>query len=305
MKIGFIGCGVYALALARILKINNCKIVMWSKFKGETGELEKKYDYINFTNNFEDIQNSDLIIVAIPSSFVIDTLEEYKNYYMGEDILIASKGILRDSSFISDSVKRILNTDKISVISGPTFAVDIEDKIPLGLSLGSNQEKSLSLVKKAFETDYLKLEVIDDVEGIEFCGSVKNVIAISTGIIDGLGYPESTRYMYLTKIIKKLKEVIVLLGGKKETIDSYAGIGDLFLTSTCSKSRNYSFGVVIGKNEDMDNYLKNNTTEGYYSLKEIYNLCIDKKIDFEIIDILYKIIYEENDLNLFIDYLKK
>lgn len=305
MKIGFIGCGVYGLALTTMMLEKNHDITMWSKFKEETDGLKPKYPNIKFTNHLKDITNMDLVVIAIPSNFVEKTLEEFKNYYTGEDILIAAKGILNDTRFLSKLVSDTLNTNKYSVLSGPTFAVDIKKDIPLGVSIGCNNKSSINLIKEALETNYFKLEILDDIIGIEFCGSVKNVIAISTGIIDGLGYPESTRYKYLTYIIKELEGIIIPVGGKKDTVYSLSGIGDLLLTCTSTKSRNYSFGQVIGRKGNIKDYLSNNTTEGYHNLESIYNLLHQKNINLEIIDILYSIIYNNKDLNIFIEYLKK
>jgi glycerol-3-phosphate dehydrogenase (NAD(P)+) len=305
MKIGVLGCGVYALALSKIFKKNNNELIMWSKFPEETKTLKERYHNIKFTNNLADITNMDLVVIAIPSSFIIDTLNNFKNYYTKEDILIASKGILEDTSFISEVVSRLLNTSRVSVISGPTFAIDIDINTPLGLSLGCIEKESVNIIKKALETDYFKLELVNDINGIEFCGSIKNVIAIGSGIIEGLGYPESTRYKYLTNVIKDLSEVITLTGGNQETINSYSGIGDLFLTSTSQKSRNYSFGIVIGRKENYQEYLNNNTVEGYYTLKSLHNLLKRKNINMNLIDILYEIIYNGKNLNSFLEYLKQ
>ena len=305
MKIGFIGCGVYGLALTTMMLEKNHNIIMWSKFKEETDSLEPKYPDIRFTNNLKDISNMDLVVIAIPSNFVESTLDEFKDYYTGEDILIAAKGILNDTRFLSELVSETLNTDKYSVISGPTFAIDIVKDRPLGLSLGCNNSNSVNIIKNAIETDYFKLEVLDDVIGIEFCGAIKNVIAISTGMIEGLGYPESTRYKYLTYVVRDIYRVINLVGGKKDTTYSLAGLGDLLLTATSIKSRNYSLGLVIGSNGNVEEYLKNNTTEGYNNLVSIYNLIHKKNIKFDIIDILYDIIYNNKDIDIFIDYIKR
>ena len=111
--------------------------------------------------------------------------------------------------------------------------------------------------------------------GVELCGSIKNVIAIASGILEGLGYTESTRSFLITESLHDIKSLIYGLGGKKKTILSYAGVGDLLLTATSSKSRNYTYGILIGKkNYTMaEDYLKNNTVEGYndsvYLIKKV------------------------------------
>lgn len=303
MKVGILGTGVYALALTEMFKENKCEIIMWSKFEEEVINLSQKYEDIRFTDNLKNLKEVDLLVIAVPSVFVKATLEDFKDYYDGSPVLIASKGILEGGYFMSDLVKEILATSLVAVISGPTFAVDMKSKVPLGLTLATTSEKVEKLIREALENKFLKLEGSSDVYGVQFCGSVKNVIAISTGIIEGLGYPESTRYKYLTEIIQDLAKNINKVGGEKKTILSYAGFGDLLLTSTCTKSRNYSFGVMVGQKGDKDNYLRSNTVEGYHTLKTIYELFKEKEIKMAAIDSLYDVIYGKESLEVIVRHL--
>jgi len=144
---------------------------------------------------------------------------------------------------------------------------------------------------KAFKGTNIKLRDTNDLVGVELCGSIKNVIAVAAGILDGLGYLESTRSFLITESLHDIKELIKGLGGNKKTILSFAGVGDLLLTATSTKSRNYSYGVILGKGnfKEAKEYLENTTVEGYYTLKSIYTLLRRKKIKMPVIDIIYNI----------------
>lgn len=112
--------------------------------------------------------------------------------------------------------------------------------------------------------------------------------------------PESTQAMFITESLHDIKELIKALGGDGKTILSFAGFGDLLLTCTSTKSRNFSFGVMIGKNENKDKikeYINNTTIEGLYTLKSIHKLLHNKKVDIPIIDLIYDIIFNDKDPN--------
>ena len=156
-------------------------------------------------------------------------------------------------------------------------------------------------------SDTIKLRETSDLIGVELCGSIKNVIAIAAGRLEGMGYVESTRTFLITESLHDIKSLIYGLGGTKKTILSYAGVGDLLLTATSKKSRNYSFGILIGKkkNEEAKKYLETTTVEGYYTLKSIYTLIKRKKIKMPIIDLIYKIIIKNEKPEKLVEFLIK
>ena len=323
MNITILGAGAFGLALSSMFLENNCNITMWTKSDNEKEILEKERcnkkllpDYkiskkIKFTTNLEDsVRNANVIVIAIPVKYVTNIIMELKKYYKKEQhICIASKGIEQGSClFIASIVKKNIKTNKYCVISGGTFAVDMIKKVPLGLSLASKNKSTINIIKKTLQNEFLKLTITNDIFGIEMYGAIKNVIAIACGIIDGIGYPESTKCMFITKSLNDIVELIYEMGGNKKTILTYAGIGDLLLTCNSIKSRNYSFGKLIGQNvskEELDEYINNTTIEGLYTLKSIYDLIRRKKIKMPIINIIYDIVYNHKDVKLLEEYLKK
>ena len=308
MNIASIGTGAYGIALALMFHKNKNTVKMWTKFEEEKDGILKYRENkrvmpgvkvpkdIEISTNFYDVvKDANIIVIAVPAGFVDDvSLELGKYYHYDQFVLLASKGIERDSClFVADIFRRHVKTKRYAVISGPSFAVDIVTNCPIGLSLASENKKTRDIVRCALESDSIKLRDTRDVIGVEVCGSIKNVIAIAAGILDGMGYPESTQAMFITESLHDIKELISNLGGDRKTILSYAGFGDLLLTATSKKSRNFSYGRLIGtreKKEVIDEYVKNTTIEGLYTIQSIYKLLKDRKVRIPIINLIYDII---------------
>lgn len=312
MKIGLFGCGAYGMALSSILTSNKCEITMWTKMEDEKNTLEKNRcsesripgfklsEDIKITTSVEEcIKDKDLLIIAIPAAFIDSLATSMAPFIKDNHILIATKGIEQETGlFINEILEKYLNTKNIGVISGPSFAIDIVSKMPAGLSIASKNEKTIELGKKALQNEYIKLRETDDILGVEICGAIKNVIALSSGMLEGLGANDSTKAMLLTEAIHDMKEILDVFDAKKNTVLSFAGMGDLLLTCTSTKSRNFSFGKLIGEKkskEEINNYLNKTTVEGFYTLESIYKLLRDKEVSIPIIDLIYDIAVKGKD----------
>lgn len=321
MNIAILGTGAYGLALALMFHKNGNSIKMWTKFEEEKNSILKDHENkrvlpgvkipkdIIISNDFFGVVNdAEIIVIAVPAGFVDDVSVELGKYYHEDQfVLIASKGIERDSClFVADIFKRHVKTRKYAVISGPSFAVDIVTNCPIGLTLASENKKTRDIVRKALESDSIKLRDSRDVIGVEICGSIKNVIAIAAGMLDGMGYPESTQAMFIVESLHDIKELISKLGGDRKTILSYAGFGDLLLTATSKKSRNFSFGYLLGSNaskKEIDEYVSKTTIEGLYTLQSIYKLLKDKKVKIPIINLIYDIVEGKQKASTLTDFL--
>ena len=320
MKVTILGTGAYGLALSKVLVENKNEVTMWTTFEIEKKELleTKKSskldgfildDNIVITTNLEEsVKDSKLIVIAIPTAFVTSVCKDLKKYIKSEQhICIASKGIEQDTClFVHDMVKKQIKTKNIGAISGPSFAVDLVKEVPVGLAVASKSKLTLNIIREAFCNNHFKLYPTNDIIGIEVCGAVKNIIAIASGMIDGMGYPISTQALLITQSLHDIRSLIHFLGGSKQTILSFAGFGDILLTCTSSKSRNYTFGKLIGSNaskEIIDDYKNKITVEGLYTLKSIHKLIKNKKIDIPTINIIYDIVFKDENIDKLIEYL--
>lgn len=302
MRVGIIGAGAYALALAHVFNKNN-DVIVYTKVESEFLELKNSRtnskilpdyvldDGISVTNNLSDITYSDLIILALPIKYTEDVVKEMK-YLNNKYICIATKGI-NNGLFAYDFVKKYIKSKYVAVISGPSFASDILNDYPIGLTLASPNKRVIRTIKDSLYGTNIVFEETSDVYGVEVCGALKNIYAIGSGILDGLGSSESTRAMYLVNVINELKKIC------DNTIISYAGIGDVLLTCSSLSSRNFTFGYKIGKKENIDVYVSNTTIEGLETLKNIPNSIKNMKI----INIIYKIVLEKEDPNILLHFL--
>ena len=321
MKIGILGAGAYGIALASVINKNHGEVEVWTPIANEYNELiqtrivKKLNNYelpnsIKISNNLKQVcQNKELIVIAVPAKFLSEVARQIKPYIQNQHICIATKGMENNTCrFGHEIIRHEINTDKIGAISGPTFAIDMINNVTVGLALGTKNNETSNIIKKAFCNDFLKLRTTKDITGVEFCGSIKNVIALAAGMIDGMKLPESTKAMFITESLHDVSELLEIFGGNKKTIMSFAGFGDLLLTCTSPKSRNFVFGRLIGEKaslEEIKNYRENTTIEGLYTLDSVYNFSINKNISMPIIDIIYNIIYNNQKPESLLNFLIK
>lgn len=321
MKISVIGLGMYSLAISKMLaKKENNKIMIWTENNAKYEEYKKTkkvtsvYDTempknIKVSNSLEEVlKDSELIYIITASKYVDIITKKMKEFYNPDvPICIASKGIEESrEELLSNIVKDNLKTKNIAVISGPTFAVDIINNEPVALALASKSNKAKEYVLNTLANDTLKLRPSKDMIGIQMCGATKNVIAIASGILSGLGYSNSTQSFLINESLHDIKDIIKIFGGKPKTILSFAGVGDLMLTCTSTKSRNFSFGFTIGSTKDpkkINEYLVNNTVEGYNTLEVIYKMLNKRGTPIDLITTIYNIVYNEEDPNTLASFL--
>ena len=319
MKVGVLGAGAYGLALSHILVNNKVDVTVWTHDENEAKILDKDRiskklnDYkvpseIKFTTSLKDaVVNMDLIVMAIPAfAFEEVTVKLSKYIKRKQPVLIATKGIQQNTClFLNDVFSKYLK-NSIAVISGPTFAVDMIKDAPIGFSLATKSHKTEMIIRKCFENSTTKFRRTRDIVGIEICGSIKNVMAIASGMLEGMGVTDSTRALFLTESMNDIKELIDSLGSKKKSILSFAGFGDILMTCTSKNSRNFSFGYLIGKGastKEINDYLENTTVEGMYTLKSIHKLVRKKKVKMPIINLIHDIIEGKKDKEEMLKFL--
>jgi len=318
MKVAVIGTGQFGYAIAYALNKNNNEIIMWGEDENKTkllqqGKLElvpgfKVVEGITFTNSFEEaLKDTKIVFVVVPSQFMASVCKGMAPYVRKDMYFcIDSKGVEKGTSkFVHQIFEDYIDSKHYSTLSGPAFAVDILKDEPCGFSLGSKSYKTTQMVKAALASNSFKLRASRNVIGVELCGTLKNVIAIASGMLEGLGYSDTARSFLIVESMHDIKELISAFGANKKTIQSYAGIGDLILTCTSTKSRNYSYGVLLGK-KDFDGakaYLENNTVEGYNTLKTIHSLLRKKRIKMPIINLIYEIVVNEKDPESLVKFL--
>lgn len=312
MKVGFIGSGAWATALANVVTDNKHEAVVYGISKEEVDDINKHhrnskyFDKVNINKNIkatmfiEDaVEDSDVIVIAVPSSQIRVVLEKIQKHINSNPIILnVSKGFdnqthKRLSEIIKESLDASIIKGVVTLI-GPSYAEEVVVRYYTAISAVSSSIECAEEIQKLFSNNYFRVYTNDDEIGAEVGAGIKNVIAIASGILEGLGYRDNSRAALITRGLAEITRYGVAIGANQKTFLGLTGIGDLFLTCSSFTSRNYSCGVAIGKQDGADEFLKNNTKtiEGIHACKIIYNSSKKLGIDMPITQAVYEVIYE-------------
>ncbi|MBF0232435.1 MAG: NAD(P)-dependent glycerol-3-phosphate dehydrogenase, partial [Desulfamplus sp.] len=215
-------------------------------------------------------------------------------------IITASKGIedgtyLTMHGVISESIPSI-DKDKIVVLSGPSFAREVAQRVPTAISVASKDLESAKKIQHIFATDYFRVYLSDDPIGLELGGAVKNVIAIAAGFVDGMKLGLNTRAALITRGLAEIRRLGLKMGANPHTFAGLSGVGDLILTCTGDLSRNYTVGKQLGQGMSIADIQEKKVTvaEGVRNTKSVYHLAKSLNIELPIINEVYKALYENS-----------
>lgn len=285
-KIGFLGAGQWAKALARLINNRFLEVKLWSK----DIRISFKRKNLFFLKNIKDVFDVDILVLGVPTFALREVLSFSKPFYRGQPVLGLSKGVEKKTGFLSHQIVRnVLGKVKYAHLSGPSFAKEIKHGFKTCVSLALNPQDK-KYFKEFFNLENLKIKVSNDLIGVELGGAFKNVIAILAGISDGLGFGHNFRSVLIMEGFKEMIKLGKKMGAKKETFLELSGLGDLILTATSLKSRNYRYGFFLAKKiKD----LKGRTIEGKDSVDGFLVLAKKYKLDLPIVNGVYEIIYKK------------
>lgn len=247
---------------------------------------------LNHEIQIDEVKDSELIFVCVPSFAVISALLKVKDEILDKKIIICSKGFNQDGRLLSEALKDDFSDKRIFYFYGPTMAQEIKDNVFSGVVLAGGSEKES--IKKEIESENLRVELTDDIIGAQIGAAMKNVVTIFVGIAEGAGYGQNTQAYILTKGLQEIQRLGVALGADPCTFTGLTCLGDLTV-----RSRNRILGVEIGKGKKLDHIIKevNHTQEGLNTIKNSRIISQKMGIKLLFVDILHSIIFE----NLSID----
>ena len=312
-KIGILGSGSWGTVLADIAANNGSEVMIWSRNKSTADEINKRHTNkkysgskklhknIKATTNQKDVLSLGHVIVCIPSSTVRSFFKKNKKHISSKtSFLIASKG-LEKKTF--NSMSEILNEElcsesNSSVLSGPNLASEIIEGMAAACVIAAKNKKTGKSFSNILDTPSFKVFLNDDVKGVELAGALKNIYAIVSGLSDGLGNKKNTKAMILTRSLVEMSHLFESLRLKKLTLLGLAGVGDLFATASSEKSRNYSFGYLLGKGKTREEAKKiiNQVIEGEKTLKIVYEKVSTLELDMPIVEKLYNIVFKKGSV---------
>ena len=289
MQVTILGTGAFGLALGNLLhEKSNADIIFWTAFEEEYLEITNNNTYDKVLTGIElasdldvtmdlktALNNSDLIIVAIPCNHVREVLTRIKDYLNNDSrVILVSKGLEKDTDLLMTEIYKELNLKgNVSYLAGPTFAKELIVNSKAGLTLGTKDNKTKELMLELFKDTNVEIEVIEDYIGLQLYGVIKNVLAILMGSLNSKYSGDSTNAYYLTKVYNYAKKLVVSLGGNESTANCYGALGDILLTCNSKTSRNYSYGVLLYTNkEEAEVYKKHYTVEGSIAINSLIKL---------------------------------
>ena len=246
------------------------------------------------------VRGADYILVAVPSHGFRALLRELApRLTPGMRVAWATKGFELDTGLLPHQVARqeLGEQRPIAVLSGPTFAREVGAGLPTALTVASNDPQFAATIAQELSSPSFRAYISTDILGVEVGGAVKNVLAVGTGLSDGLGFGANTRIALITRGLNELMRLGVALGAQRETFMGLAGLGDLVLTCTDNQSRNRRFGLLLaaGKTPAEAMHEIGQVVEGYHAARALHTVAARVGVQMPICAGLYGILYEGGD----------
>lgn len=319
-NIAVLGSGGWGVALSLILNKNGHNVKIWSYSEEEKNIInnDKKCKFLpNATipegvvcyNDYESVlKDAEIVLVVTPSSAIRKVISDIKELVMpNQTFVLCSKGMEASTQKIyTDVIKEILPNNKIAALSGPSHAEEVSMFIPTAVVIASESEEISKELQDTFMNEIFRVYVNDDMFGVEFGGSLKNIIALACGISIGLGYGDNAIAALITRGLLEIARIGTTLGAKNETFYGLTGLGDLFVTCSSKHSRNRRCGILIGQGKTVDEAraeLGGMVVEGVEAVNGAYVLVQKYNIDAPIITEMYDIIHGNKSVKEAVDNL--
>lgn len=311
--IGVMGGGAWGTTVAKLLSDKNSNVLLWAKETQVKKDIEKtriNKIYLNkiklnkslkITNHLEDLSELDILFVVIPTQYIQATLKPLKKIIKRNCILVnCAKGIdIKSTSLISEVINKTLPSNRLAIMSGPNFALEIALGKPTATLIAAQKISDAKYIANLISSKTFRPYLSSDIIGAQICGAMKNVYAIGCGIIVGKNFGENAVASVIARSFAEIKSIGKKLGAQPETLSGLSGLGDLFLTCSSKKSRNFSLGFDLAKGKKLENLLRNKKTiaEGAYTVKAIKKLGKKLKLSLPLNDAIYKILYQNKNIN--------
>jgi glycerol-3-phosphate dehydrogenase (NAD(P)+) len=315
MRIAVLGAGSWGTTLAILLSDNSHQVSLWSYRESDAEKIRSTRENTSFlpgipipssvditTDIAEASRGAEMIVGAVPSQFLRGVMARLRGTISpGTVIVNVAKGIengslMTMSEMICDTLPEIPAAG-IATLSGPSHAEEVSRRIPTTVVVASPSLDTARRVQSAFMLPSFRVYASDDIRGVEIGGSLKNVIAIAAGIIDGANLGDNTKAAVMTRGIAEIARVGVALGAHVRTFSGLSGIGDLMVTCMSRHSRNRYVGVEIGKGRKLPEILSEMVmvAEGVATTQSAHDLARRVGVEVPIIDQVHKILFEGKD----------
>ncbi len=308
-----LGSGNFGTCLANHLAHKGMPVLMWGRSNEiaqqiNTHHRNPKYlSHVSLSSNLfatteikpEALQKIKYLVLAVPTQSLRSVLIPMSSKLSKQVVPIcASKGIEDKSlKFPYHIIEEVLGQDfseRTCILSGPSFAVEVAERQPTAVALGCKNSDVAAKVQELFHTSFFRVYTTPDPIGLEVAGALKNVIALAAGAAAGLGFQQNAKAALLTRGLAEITRIGLMMGSDPLTFLGLGGVGDLFLTCTSEKSRNFTVGFRLGKGETLDHVLATlgSVAEGVWTTKAAFELSKSLGADAPIIKAVYGVLYQ-------------
>ena len=305
MKITVLGAGAWGSALAIHFAKQHHQVCLWARNATHVQQMQQQRSNERYLPNFafpeslrvqhdlqDALKDTELVLIVTPVSGLRPILEQIKPLIQTHTpIMTACKGFEVSSGQLPHQVVRdvLPNQQYVALLSGPSFAQELAQQLPCAVTLASEQQTWIEQLCQELNSTVLRLYACHDVVGVAVGGALKNVMAIATGLCDGLQYGMNARAALITRGLAEINRLAQFLGAKEHTLMGLSGLGDLILTCTGGLSRNRQVGLKLAENKNLDTILKElgHVAEGVYTVSEAHRLGQLHQISMPITETLF------------------
>jgi glycerol-3-phosphate dehydrogenase (NAD(P)+) len=309
--IAVVGAGSWGTTLAYLLSHKGPEISLWVFERDLAEEMERTRinniflpdvllpKNIIISHQIDKVlEKARYVLNAVPAQFTRSVFRDALPCISNEAIIISvAKGIEKGTLKTISSVLKELSGQRVAVLSGPSFAKEVVKNLPTAVTLATEDRDAGLRLQEMFTINNFRVYTHDDVLGVEIGGALKNVMAIASGISDGLGLGLNARASLITRGLAEMTRLGVTMGAKERTFSGLSGMGDLVLTCTGFLSRNYTLGIKLGQGMMLGDILEQTASviEGVATAESAYELSKKYGIEMPIVEQVYKIIYERKE----------
>lgn len=311
MKVCVIGAGSWGTALANLLANKvGFNVLLWSRGAEVADAINKKHQNSVYlpgiplaeslratTTLSEALEGAELVVTVVPSHAMRETMREAAPHLSPDALVVsASKGIEDETlETMCDVVSaEVGGAERVGALSGPSFAAEVAGRKPAVVVAAAADEDAATRIQEAFNESMLRVYRSTDLVGVELAGVVKNVMAIATGVADGMNQGLNARAATITRGLAEIVRLGESMGARQETFLGLAGVGDLVLTCTGDLSRNRQVGLRIGRGETMEQIQDGMrmVAEGVRNTRAVRSLAQRQGVEMPIVESVYRVLYE-------------
>jgi glycerol-3-phosphate dehydrogenase (NAD(P)+) len=309
MRCAVIGAGAWGTALADLLTRNGHDVRLWAYEPDVVESVNKKHENVRFLRGHtlkpalkatgdigRAVDGAELVTLATPSHVLRSILRSAATSLSNAaPIVVASKGIEKGTlCLMTEVAEQEMPRATVVALSGPSFASEVVTCQPTAVVVASEKDDAAAVAQRAFSSPYFRAYTHTDVTGVELGGALKNVMAVATGIAEGLGLGFNARAALVTRGLAEMTRLGMALGAEQSTFAGLAGLGDLVLTCTGSLSRNRAVGVEVGKGRTLEEVLKDKETvaEGVVTAQSARELAAREGVEMPIVDTVNRVLFE-------------